>query len=110
MGKTFDVQDFWSRSPNHEPQHANHLGKPGTSCSGICSRWTAEPVVPSEKTWQVTKFVRHKTDETYLPQRDKTMQTALSKWKFVIFLDTFFSDVGKQLLVKTRERPGSSFS
>ena len=58
----------------------------------------SEPVVPSEKTWQVTKFVRHKTDETYLQQRDKTMHNALSKWKFLILIDPACSDVGKQLM------------
>ena len=53
--------------------------------------------MPSEKIWKVSAFVRHKTDETYLEQRDKTMHNAISKWHFLVLVNTAHSEVGRQL-------------
>ena len=57
----------------------------------------SEPAVPSGKTWKVSAFVQHKTDETYLEQRDKTMHNAIGKWRFLILVNTACSEVGRQL-------------
>ena len=39
----------------------------------------------------------HKTDETYLQQRTKTLNNALSKWRFLVLVDVTASEVGRQL-------------
>eukprot|EP00435_Cladocopium_sp_Y103_P054228 s873_g17.t1 len=58
----------------------------------------AEPVIPSSSKFQVFSYVKHKSDETYLQQRDRTLHNALVKWRFLIFLDLSRSEVGRQLL------------
>ena len=39
----------------------------------------------------------HKTDETYLQKKTRTMNNALVKWKFLVMLDPACSEVGRQL-------------
>ena len=57
----------------------------------------SQPAVPSDSRWQALSYVRHKTDETYLQQRTKTLNNALSKWRFLVLVDVTASEVGRQL-------------
>lgn len=57
-----------------------------------------EPLIPSQRKWSCAQYVLHKSDETYLQQRDKTMKGALAKWKFLVLTDSRFSEVGRQLM------------
>ena len=43
------------------------------------------------------QHVRHKTDDMFHQQRDKTLQNALQKWRFLVSHDLECSDVGRQL-------------
>ena len=56
-----------------------------------------EPVIPSQCRWSCAQYVVHRSDETYLQQRDRTRNSALAKWKFLVMVDPQFSEVGRQL-------------
>ena len=56
------------------------------------------PVVPSDLEWTCIKYVQHKSDDTFLQQRDKTLKSALQKWRFMILVDPACSDVGRQIM------------
>ena len=66
--------------------------------SGSAEPCSAEPIIPSQCRWSCAQYVLHKSDETYLQQKDKTMNGALAKWKFLVLTDTRFSEVGRQLV------------
>ena len=57
-----------------------------------------EPLIPSQCRWSCAQYVLHKSDETYLQQKDRTMKGALAKWKFLVLTDCRFSEVGRQLI------------
>jgi hypothetical protein len=57
----------------------------------------AAPVIPSESHWKCAQYVQHKTDETFIQQREKTMHGALAKWRFLVCLHPDSSDVGSQI-------------
>ena len=59
-----------------------------------------QPAIPSVSCQQSFQFIRHTTDATYIQQRDKTLQCALQKWRFLIMLEPEASDVGRQLVGK----------
>ena len=47
--------------------------------------------------WKCFQYVRHKTDDTFLQQREKTLTSAIAKWRFLVMLDLSRSEVGRQL-------------
>ena len=57
----------------------------------------AAPVIPCERHWKCSQYVQHKTDETFIQQREKTMHGALAKWRFLVCLHPDSSDVGRQI-------------
>ena len=57
------------------------------------SSGASEPVL-AESRWQVSTYVKHKTDATYLQQGDQTLNNALLKWKFLVLVDEKCSEVG----------------
>ena len=64
---------------------------------GERSSGVGQPPIPSQCRWSCAQYVVHKTDETYLQQRDRTMNNALAKWKFLVLLDPARSEVGRQI-------------
>ena len=56
-----------------------------------------QPVIPSDGHWKCFQYVRHKTDDTFLQQREKTLTSAIAKWRFLVMLDLSRSEVGRQL-------------
>ncbi|CAL1131406.1 unnamed protein product [Cladocopium goreaui] len=62
-----------------------------------------QPAIPSVSCQQSFQFIRHTTDATYIQQRDKTLQCALQKWRFLVMLDPQASDVGRQLVGKDEQ-------
>ena len=65
--------------------------------AGMDSSGVEQPLIPSQCRWSCAQYVVHKTDETYLQQRDRTMNNALAKWKFLVMLDPAHSEVGRQV-------------
>ena len=62
-----------------------------------------QPAIPSVSCQQSFQFIRHTTDATYIQQRDKTLQCALQKWRFLVMLEPEASDVGRQLVGKDEQ-------
>ena len=73
-------------------------GNMGMPVSESAAAGPSQPAVPSDKRWKALGYVRHKTDETYMQQRAKTLDNALSKWRFIVLLDVTTSEVGRQLV------------
>ena len=65
--------------------------------SGVSAGDVEQPLIPSQCRWSCAQYVIHKTDETYLQQKDRTMNSALAKWKFLVLLDPACSEVGRQI-------------
>lgn len=55
------------------------------------------PQVPKSCNWTCAKHIKYASDANFLAQRSKTMNAALSKWRFILCLDLAQSDVGLQL-------------
>ena len=56
-----------------------------------------QPVIPSDCHCKCFQYVRHKTDDTFLQQREKTLTSAIAKWRLLVMLDLSRSEVGRQL-------------
>ena len=66
-------------------------GTSGLPLSDLGASNLTEPLIPSQCWWSCAQYVLHKSDETYLQQKDRTMKGALAKWKFLVLTDCRFS-------------------
>lgn len=57
-----------------------------------------QPLIPSETKWTCAKYVQHRSDASFLEQRDKTLGNAIEKWRFLITVYPEQSVVGRQLM------------
>ena len=105
LGNSTDETDFWGGYTHKAPV---------CPCLwiGVTQLWPVvdstgsgieQPAIPSVSCQQSFQFIRHTTDATYIQQRDKTLQCALQKWRFLIMLDPQASDVGSQLVGKDEQ-------
>lgn len=58
---------------------------------------TPAPQIPASCKWSCARYIKYTSDESYVVQRSKTMQTAVTKWRFILLLNYEQSDVGTQL-------------
>ena len=78
-------------------------GDPAVPTVGSTGSGIEHPAIPSVSCQQSFQFIRHTPDATYIQQRDKTLQSALQKWRFLVMLEPEASDVGKQLVGKDEQ-------
>ena len=90
-------QIFGEQHPTMKLSMPIDWGSSDVPLSEPASAGASEPVVPSETRWQVSSYVKHKSDATYLQQRDKTLHNAIMKWRFIALVDASCSEVGRQL-------------
>ena len=73
-------------------------GSTAMPLAAVAETGISVPVVPSELEWKCIRYVQHKSDDTFLQQREKTLKSALQKWRFMTLIDPACSDVGRQIM------------
>ena len=91
-------QIFGDERPNMSLSMPLDWGSTDVPTQGSGDARVEQPPIPSQCKWSCAQYVLHKTDETYMQQRDRTMDNALAKWKFLVMIDPAHSEVGRQIV------------
>ena len=93
-------QIFGSLGPSMNLSMPLDWGSTGLPSTSPMAVEISEPVIPSECRWACSVYVKHKSDATYLEQREKNLHGAIEKWRFLVMIDPHCSEVGRQLVME----------